>query len=304
MLVTGKKILDKANKGNYSVPAVNVNDMEVIQAAVRAAEKAKSPLIIQTSQGAIKYAGAELLREMVELLARRAKVPIALHLDHGRDMTIIKTCIKVGYTSIMFDGSNLSYKENIKTTKKVVSWAHAKGISVEGELGTIGGVEDGIRGEKILYTNPDDAVTFFKETGVDSLAIAIGTSHGPNKFVSTPQLQFHILKEIKERTKKPIVLHGASSVYPSMLAELNEYGGKMKKAIGVPDAMIRKAVKLGINKINTDTDLRILFTATIREEFKKHPERFDPRDYLGPAREELEKLIMKKMILYGSAGKA
>lgn len=303
MLTSGKNILDKANKRGYAVGAFNINNMEILQAIVQAAEKLKSPVLIQTSEGAMDYAGTEYLKCMVEEASKQVKIPICLHLDHGKDMGKIKEAIKLGYTSVMIDGSHFPFEKNIRVTKKVVEMCHKKGISVEGELGTIGGKEDYVKGNKIKYTDPEKAVEFVEKTGVDYLAIAIGTSHGAHKFKGEPKLRFDILKEIKEKLKMPLVLHGASGVPKKIVNLAVRYGADLKNMQGVPDAQIKKAVKLGINKINTDTDLRLAFDAAIRRVVKERPKVFDPRKILGPARDLMQEVVEHRIKTFGSAGK-
>lgn len=304
MLATGKYILNRANRGRYAVGAFNINNMEFLQAIVNAAEKLKSPVIIATSEGAIKYAGLCLLKNMVYCAAENAKVPVALHLDHGRDMALIKRCISSGWTSVMIDASHLEFEDNIRMTRKVVQMAHRKGVSVEAELGTIGGVEEKVSARKIIYTDPAAAVEFVKKTGIDSLAVAIGTSHGAYKFAGAGKLNLKILSEIKRKLRMPLVLHGASGLPACVVAKAKKYGVRLGKAEGVPDSQISRAVKLGINKINTDTDLRLGFTASVRETFKKNPSEFDPRHYLGPAREFVQKVVEHRIMVFGSRGKA
>jgi len=283
MLVTGKEILDKAHKEGYAVGAFNINNMEILQAVIAAAEEERSPVIIQTSEGAIKYAGIDYLSAMVHLAANKATVPVALHLDHGTTYETIIKCIANGYTSVMIDGSHHSLEENIKVTSEIIKIAHAAGISVEAELGRLGGVEDNISVDEkdARFTDPDEAVQFVKETGVDYLAIAIGTAHG--KYKGKPELDFERLATIKKRLNMPIVLHGAS---------------------GVPEEDIRKAISYGINKINIDTDIRVAFTEGIKSVLTSKPEEFDPRKICGPAREEMKKVVQAKMRLFGCAGKA
>lgn len=304
MLATGKYVLSRANKGRYAVGAFNVNNMEFLQAIIAAAERLKSPVMIATSEGAIKYAGFDYLKAMVYTAANEAKVPVVLHLDHGRDMGIIKKCISNGYTSVMIDASHFEFEKNIMTTKKVVQWAHGKNVSVEAELGTIGGVEEKVSARTIIYTEPDKAVEFVKRTGIDSLAIAIGTSHGAYKFAGKAKLNFKILKEIKKKLKMPLVLHGASGLPDYVVERAKRNGVRLGKAEGVPDSQIKTAVKLGINKVNTDTDLRLAFTSVIRESFRKNPSEFDPRHYLGPAREFVQQVVEHRMKVFGSRGKA
>lgn len=297
-------ILGKANKGNYAVAAFNVNNMEFIKAITNAANNKKSPLILQTSEGAIDYAGLDYLYSMMEIAAESVKIPISIHLDHGRDMKVIKKCIDIGYSSVMIDASHEDFEKNIKLTKKVVSWASKKNVSVEAELGTIGGTEDKVSAKKIIYTDPEMAVEFVKRTGIDALAIAIGTSHGAHKFLGSAKLNIEILKEIKKRLNMPLVLHGASSVPQSLVKESEKYGAKFKHMVGVPNSELTKAVNNGINKVNTDTDLRLAFLTGVRKTLAKNKEVFDPRKILKPAMDEIEKVVEKRIDLMGSGGKA
>ena len=303
MLVTLKQILNKANKENYAVGAFNINNMEVTQAIINAAVSQKSPVILQTSQGALEYAGRDYLKALAHTAAKQ-KVPVVLHLDHGRDLEIIKKCINAGWTGIMYDGSHLAFEENIKNTAKVVKWAHAKGISVEGEIGTIGGAEEKIIAREIIYTDPDAAVEFVKKTKVDALAIAIGTSHGAYKFEGSGRLDLHLLKTIKQRLNMPLVLHGASGVPAWLVTQAVRYGAQLGKPEGVPDDQISQAVKYGINKVNTDTDIRLAFDAAVRKFITEKPEDFDPRHILQPARELIQKVVEHRMQVFGSNGKA
>ena len=304
MLVTGKKLLDKANKGKYAVGAFNVNNMELMQAIVRAAEKLKSPAILQTSEGAIGYAGLETLFHLLKQTAEESNNPFTIHLDHGRNLELIKKCIRIGYTSIMYDGSHLPFDQNVKTTRKVVGWCHKKGIGVEAELGTIGGAEDLISARQIIYTEPSSAVEFVRETGCDSLAIAIGTSHGAYKFSGTAHLDIGRLMVIKKLLPMPLVLHGASGVPGDIVRKAQEFGARLGEPEGVPDEQISRAIRHGINKINTDTDLRLAFTASLRETIATKPEEFDPRKLLAPARDAIQAVVEHRMRLFGSAGKA
>lgn len=283
MLVSGKEILLDAHKKGYAVGAFNVNNMEIVQAIIEAAKETNSPVILQASQGGLKYAGVEYIAAMAKVAAESAKVPVAIHLDHGTDFVQIMKCIRNGFTSVMIDGSKYPLEENIAITKKVVEIAHAVGVSVEAELGKIGGTEDDITVDErdATFTDPDEAERFVKETGVDYLAIAIGTAHGPYK--GEPKLDFDRLKVIKERLNMPIVLHGSS---------------------GVPEESIKKAVSLGVNKINIDTDIRMAFNKGVRDFVNNNPDVYDPRKILGPAREEMKKVIIEKMIMFGSAGRA
>jgi len=303
MIVTLKQILNKANKGNYAVGAFNINNMEIAQAIIRAAAAQKAPVILQTSEGAIAYAGMEYLR-CIAYQAAKEKVPVALHLDHGRDLELVKKCIKAGWTGIMYDGSHLPFDENVKNTKKVAQWAHAKGMGVEAELGTIGGAEEKIVARQIIYTDPDAAEEFAKKTKCDALAIAIGTSHGAYKFEGAPRLDLHLLKTIKERLQMPIVLHGASGVPAWLVTQAARYGAQLGKPEGVPDEQIATAVSYGVNKINTDTDLRLAFDAAVRKFLTEKPEDFDPRHILAPARDLIQQIVEHRIKLFGSSGKA
>jgi fructose-bisphosphate aldolase class II len=303
MLTNLKKILAKANKENYAVGAFNINNMEIAQAVINAAVSQKAPVIMQTSQGAIEYAGAEYLKAIVETSSQQ-KVPVCLHLDHGRDIEIIKKCIKLGWTGIMYDGSHLPFDENVKNTKKIVMLAHKKGIGVEGELGTIGGAEEKIVSRNIIYTDPQAAREFVEKTGVDALAIAVGTSHGAYKFSGQGRLDLHLLRTIKEQLKMPLVLHGASGVPAELVTMAVRFGAELGKPEGVPDDQIAQAVSYGINKINTDTDLRLAFDAAVRKFIKEKPEDFDPRNMLQPARELMQKIVEHRIQLFGSGGKA
>jgi len=303
MLVTLKNILNKAHKGNYAVGAFNINNMEICQAVINAAVAQKSPVILQTSEGALAYAGIPYLKALADTAAKQ-KVPVALHLDHGRDLELIKQCISAGWTGIMYDGSHLPFKENIRNTKKVVTWAHNKGIGVEGELGTIGGAEEKIIARRIIYTDPAAAVEFVEKTGVDALAIAIGTSHGAYKFEGSARLDIHLLKTIKEKLELPLVLHGASGVPAWLVTQAARFGATLGKPEGVPDEQITLAVRNGINKINTDTDLRLAFDAAIRQVLFEKPEDFDPRHILSPARTLIQQICEHRIQLFGSFGKA
>jgi fructose-bisphosphate aldolase class II len=304
MLATLKQVLSKADKGKYAVGAFNINNLEIVQAVVNAAAKLKSPVILQTSEGAIKYAGMKYLKCLVATAASESKIPIVLHVDHGRDLEIIKQAIKTGYTSVMIDGSHLPFDENVALTKKVVGWAHAKGVSVEGELGTIGGAEEKIIARKIIYTDPAAAKEFVAKTGVDALAVAIGTSHGAYKFAGAGKLDIERLKVIKKTLNMPLVLHGASGVPDWLVHTAEHYGAKLGKPGGVPDEQIKLAIKNGINKINTDTDIRLAFDAGVREVIATAPEEFDPRHILGRARELMQDVVEHRIKLFGSAGRA
>jgi fructose-bisphosphate aldolase class II len=305
MLVQGKEVLDKAHRENYAVGAFNVNNMEILQAIISAAEKMKSPVFIQASEGALEYAGLDTLANMMLFAARKSSVPVVVHLDHGKDLEVVKKCIELGFSSVMFDGSHYDFEENVRLTKQVVDMAHPKGISVEAELGTIGGTEDKVTARHIVLTDPDKALEFVQRTQCDSLAIAIGTSHGPNKFqTADAKLDLERLKEIKAKVNVPLVLHGASSVPREEVDKAAHFGAKFAEFYGVPEAQIVEAIKISISKINTDTDLRIAFTAAIREVIIEKPQEFDPRKFLGPAREEIQHLVEHRMTVFGSAGKA
>lgn len=309
-LVTTTKMFKDAYEGGYAVGAFNVNNMEIIQGIVAAGKKLNAPLILQVSKGARAYANHLYLVKLVEAAVEESGLPIALHLDHGPDFETCKACIDGGFTSVMIDGSSLPYEENVALTKKVVDYAHAHGVVVEGELGQLAGVEDEVKvnAEDASYTNPDQVEDFVKRTGVDSLAIAIGTSHGAYKFKpgQKPQLRFDILEEVSKRLPGfPIVLHGASSVIPEFVEEINKYGGNMPDAIGIPEDMLRQAATMAVCKINIDSDLRLAMTAAIRKHFVEHPSDFDPRQYLRPARDAIEGMVEHKInTVLGCAGKA
>ena len=309
-LVTTTKMFKDAYEGGYAVGAFNVNNMEIIQGIVAAGKKLNAPLILQVSKGARAYANHLYLVKLVEAAVEESGLPIALHLDHGPDFETCKACIDGGFTSVMIDGSSLPYEENVALTKEVVDYAHAHGVVVEGELGQLAGVEDevNVNAEDASYTNPDQVEDFVKRTGVDSLAIAIGTSHGAYKFKpgQKPQLRFDILEEVSKRLPGfPIVLHGASSVIPEFVEEINKYGGNMPDAIGIPEDMLRQAATMAVCKINIDSDLRLAMTAAIRKHFVEHPSDFDPRQYLRPARDAIEGMVEHKInTVLGCAGKA
>jgi fructose-bisphosphate aldolase, class II len=322
-LVNTKDMFAKAFKGGYAIPAYNFNNMEQIQAIVTACGKSKSPVIMQVSSGARKYADATLLRYMGQGAVAMAReqgynIPIALHLDHGDTFELCVQCIESGFSSVMIDGSHHPYDKNVELTKKVVEYAHKYDVTVEGELGVLAGIEDEVSSEVSHYTQPEQVEDFVKKTGVDSLAISIGTSHGAFKFkpeqctknadgvLVPPPLRFDILEEVEKRIPGfPIVLHGASSVLPEYVKIIEECGGHLKAAVGIPAEQLRKAAKSAVCKINVDSDGRLVLTAIIRKVFKESPAEFDPRKYLGPAREELVKMMMdKNEHVLGSAGKA
>jgi fructose-bisphosphate aldolase class II len=322
-LVNSKELFRKAIEGKYAIPAFNFNNLEQLQAIVSACVETKSPVILQVSSGARKYANQTLLRYLAQGAVEYAKelgynIPIVLHLDHGDSFELCKSCIEMGFSSVMIDGSHLPYEENIALTKKVVDFAHAHDVTVEGELGVLAGVEDEVSAEHHTYTQPEEVEDFVKRTGVDSLAISIGTSHGANKFTPEqctrdangvlipPPLRFDILEEIEKRIPGfPIVLHGSSSVPQQYVETINKYGGALKDSIGIPEEELRHAASSAVCKINIDSDGRLAMTAAVREVFANKPAEFDPRKYLGPARDELKKLYMHKtQSVLGSAGKA
>ena len=297
-LVTTKEMFEKAMKGHYAIGAFNINNMEFIQAITEAADEAKSPVILQVSSSAIKYAQIKYLTKMVEAAVESTNIPIALHLDHGPDFETCKMCIDNGFTSVMIDGSKYDFEENVALTKKVVDYAHSKGVVVEAELGKLAGIEDevNVAADDARYTDPDQAKEFVERTGCDSLAIAIGTSHGAYKFKGEAKLRFDILAKVKEKLPNtPIVLHGASSVIPELVEMCNNNGGNIPGAKGCPNEMLKEAGEKGVSKINVDTDLRLAMTAQIRRVFNEDPSIFDPRKYLGPARDEIRKTVLDKI---------
>jgi fructose-bisphosphate aldolase class II len=309
-LVTTKEMFEKAYAGGYAIGAFNVNNMEIVQGITEAAKEENAPLILQVSAGARKYAKHNYLVKLVEAALLETDLPIALHLDHGEDFEICKACIDGGFTSVMIDGSKHSFEENIALTKKVVEYAHERGVVVEGELGRLAGIEDAVnvKAEDASYTRPDEVEEFVTRTGVDSLAIAIGTSHGAFKFKpgQKPQLRFDILEEVEKRLPGfPIVLHGASSVSQEYVNIIQQYGGKLDDAIGIPEDMLRKAAKMAVCKINIDSDLRLAFTAGIREYMANNPAHFDPRNYLTPARNYIKAVVKHKIVnVLGCSGAA
>lgn len=307
MLTTLNPILKKALRGNYAVGAFNINDLEILQAVMHGVVAERSPVILQTSEGAIEYAGMEELAALAHIAAKRHKIPTVFHLDHGKNRKLVKQAIKSGlYTSVMYDGSSLPFKDNLKTTKEIVRLAHAKNMSVEAELGAIAGIEDFVSvSEKDAHlTNPEQATQFVKETKCDALAVAIGTSHGAHKYKGLAQLDFDRLKMIREVVRIPIVLHGASAVTPTWQKRCTKLGCELGDARGVDDKLIKRAVKLGVNKVNIDTDLRLAFTVGIRSALEKHPEQIDPRKILAPAKDFMEQVVRHKVRLLGCAGKA
>ena len=308
-LVTTKEMFEKSMKEGFAIGAFNVNNMELIQGIVDAAAENNSPVILQASSSAIKYARINYLMKMVEAaVEEHPNIPIAIHLDHGPDFETCKMCVDNGFTSVMFDGSKYDFEENIRLTKEVVDYAHAHGVVVEAELGKLAGIEDDVNvsASDAMYTDPAQAEEFVRRTGVDSLAIAIGTSHGAYKFKGEAKLRFDILKQIKEKIPNtPIVLHGASTVIPELVNMCNEYGGNIPGAKGVPDEILHEASISGVSKINVDTDLRLAMTAGIRKVFVEDPSAFDPRKYLIPARELVKETVSHKMKdVFSSANKA
>lgn len=305
-LVTGKAILDKADRGGYAVGAFNINNMEVLQGIAKAVKEKSSPVIIAVSEGAIKYAGLKYIVNMVRIAVEDTGITAALHLDHGQNLELIKSCIDSGFTSVMIDASHLPFEGNMKETKKVVEIAHAKGVSVEAELGRLKGVEDiiSVSERDSILVDPDEAKQFVTGTGVDSLAPAVGTSHGAFKFKGEAKLDFERLKKVKEYCRIPLVLHGASSVPQWVLEKAVKYGGQVKGARGVPEESIKQAISLGINKVNVDTDLRLALVGAVRQVLTDTPQEIDPRKILGPARDMIYKVVLEKVDLLGSAGKA
>lgn len=307
-LVTTTEMFKKAYEGGYAIGAFNINNMEIIQAIAEAAEENKSPVIMQVSAGARKYAKHEYLMALAQAAVKDSGIDVALHLDHGADFDICKSCIDGGFTSVMIDGSKYSFEENIELTRKVVEYAHERGVVVEGELGKLAGVEDDVKvdADDAMYTNPAEVEEFVSKTGVDSLAIAIGTSHGAYKFKGEPRLRFDILEEVGKRLPSfPIVLHGASSVIPELVDEINACGGKLDGAKGVPEELLRRAAEMAVCKINIDSDIRLAFTAGIRRVMTAEPSVFDPRGYLKVARDEVKKMVSHKIVnVLGSNGKA
>ena len=307
-LVTTTEMFKKAYDGGYAIGAFNVNNMEIIQGIVEAATIENAPLILQVSAGARKYANTVYLKKMVEAAVETSGLPICLHLDHGDSFELCKDCVDSGFTSVMIDASSHSFTENISITRKVVEYAHDHGVVVEAELGKLAGIEDAVKvdAKDASYTDPDQVQEFVEKTGVDSLAIAIGTSHGAFKFKGQPRLRFDILEEVGKRLPGfPIVLHGASSVPQEYVKIINQYGGNMPGAQGVPEDMLRKAASMAVCKINIDSDLRLAVTATIREHFALNPSHFDPRQYLGPARDAVRAVVRHKIVgVLGCNGKA
>ena len=307
-IVNSREMFKKAYEGGYAVGAFNVNNMEIIQGITEAAKEENAPLILQVSAGARKYAKHVYLMKLIEAAEADTGLPIVVHLDHGADFDICKSCIDGGFTSVMIDGSHFPFEENMELTRKVVEYAHKYNVTVEGELGRLAGVEDEVKvsHEDSSYTDPAQVQEFVQNTGVDSLAIAIGTSHGAFKFKGEPKLRFDILEEVAKRLPGfPIVLHGASSVIPSYVEMINQYGGNMPGAQGVPEDMLRKAASMAVCKINIDSDLRLAFTGEVRRHFSEHPDHFDPRQYLTDARNGVREMVRHKIVdVLGCNGKA
>jgi len=306
-LVTSKEMFKKAYEGGYAIGAFNVNNMEIIQGITEAAKEENAPLILQVSAGARKYAKHVYLMKLIEAAIDDTGLPICVHLDHGEDFEVCKSCIDGGFTSVMIDGSKYSFEENIAVTKQVVEYAHERGVVVEAEIGKLAGVEDDVNvsASDAMYTDPEQAVEFIERTGCDSLAIAIGTSHGAFKFKGEPKLRFDILEKIQNmKPNYPIVLHGASTVLPEFVELCNKYGGNLPGAKGVPEEMLRHAGEMAVCKINIDTDLRLAMTASIRKHFAENPADFDPRQYLKPAREAIKQMVKHKIVdVLGCNGK-
>ena len=307
-LVTTKEMFEKSMKEHFAIGAFNVNNMEIIQGIVDAAAEQNSPVILQASSSAIKYARVPYLKKMIEAALEEHDIPVVLHLDHGPDFETCKMCIDNGFTSVMIDGSKYDFEENVALTKKVVDYAHSHGVVVEAELGKLAGIEDDVNvaASDAMYTNPEQAKEFVERTGCDSLAIAIGTSHGAYKFKGEAKLRFDILAKVKELIPNtPIVLHGASTVIPEFVEQCNKYGGNIPGAKGVPDEMLHEASLSGVSKINVDTDLRLAMTGAIREVFTEDPSVFDPRKYLGAARTQIKDIVEHKIRdVFGSSNKA
>lgn len=296
--------LKEAEKGGYGVGAFNVNNMEQIQAIMMAAQRMRSPVIVQASRGALRYSNFVYLKYLIQAAAEEnPDIPIVMHLDHGDSLETVKKAIELGFTSVMIDGSHLPFEENVALTRQVVEYAHERGVSVEAELGTLGGIEEDIANE-VQLTDPDQAEEFVARTGCDALAVAIGTSHGAYKFKARPVLALDLIDEIYRRVRIPLVMHGSSSVPQELVEKINRYGGNIKGSLGVPIESIQQGIKGGVRKINVDTDLRLAATAAIREVFANSPEKFDPREYLGPAREAMAQVVAARMEAFGSAGHA
>ena len=303
-LVTLRQCLQEAEKANYGVGAFNVNNMEQVQGIMMAARQARSPVILQASRGALKYTNLVYLKHLLQAaLEENPDIPVVIHLDHGDSLETVKTAISLGFSSVMIDGSHLEFEENVALTRAVVEYAHDHGVSVEAELGTLGGIEEDVAG-KVKLTDPAQAEVFVERTGCDALAVAIGTSHGAYKFKGEPRLALDLIPEIYRRVRIPLVMHGSSSVPAELVEEVNRYGGALEGSKGVPVESIQRAIRLGVRKINVDTDIRLAVTATIRRFFAEQPAKFDPREYLGPAREAIAQVVRSRMEAFGSAGHA
>ena len=305
MLVTNKDLMVPARKNGYAIPALNVQNLESVKAVAEAATEEKSPAILQITPSVIKYAGLDYITALAKTAAQTAPVPLAIHLDHGEDFDTAARCVNAGFSSVMIDGSFLGFNENIALTKRVVDFAHPKSVSVEAELGKLAGVEErSVEEKEAILTDPDKAAEFVQRTGVDALAVAIGTSHGAYKFKGQAKLDFERLKVISQKVSIPLVLHGASSVPAWIVEKAEKYGATLEGAKGVSEDQLQQAIKLGIAKINTDTDLRLAFLATVREVLTTQPKEFDPRKILGPAKDAMKEVSKGKMRLFGSSGKA
>ena len=305
-LVSTAEIFKDANKQGYAVGAFNVNNLEMAQAILEAAEEEHSPVILQCSENAAKYAGFDFLSGIVKTGAAKSSCPVALHLDHGKSVEACIICIRHGFTSVMIDGSHLPFEENAALTKRVVDIAHPVDVSVEAELGRLGGIEDDVSVDEkdAMLTDPREAKAFIEQTGVDALAVAVGTSHGAYKFKGEAKLDLPRIKEIKALTGAPLVLHGASGVLPELIEKANKYGAQLEGVRGVPEESIKEAISYGVNKINIDTDMRLAFTSAVREVIYTKPKEFDPRKVIGPARDSIREVVKTKMRLFGSSGKA
>ncbi|WP_324716524.1 class II fructose-1,6-bisphosphate aldolase [Carboxydochorda subterranea] len=303
-LITLYQCLREAEKGGYGVGAFNVNNMEQIQGIMQAARQTRSPVILQASRGALKYTNLTYLKHLLQAaLEENPDIPVVFHLDHGDSLETVKTAISLGFSSVMIDGSHLEFEQNVALTRSVVEYAHERGVSVEAELGTLGGIEEDVAG-KVKLTDPVQAEEFVRRTGCDALAVAIGTSHGAYKFKAEPKLALDLVPEIYRRVRVPLVMHGSSSVPQELVEEVNRYGGRMAGSRGVPIESIQQAIKLGVRKINVDTDIRLAVTAAVRKVFVESPEKFDPREYLGPAREAIARVVASRMEAFGAAGHA
>lgn len=304
MLTTNKEIMSAAVAGRYGVGAFNISNLEAVLAVTEAAVEENSPAIIGITPSAIKYGGLEYLTEIVKIAAKSVSQPVSLHLDHGKDVDTSRRCVNAGFTSVMIDVSNLDFEQNVAITKEVVNLAHPKGVSVEAELGRLAGIEESVVKERDAFlTDPDKAIEFVRRTGIDALAIAIGTAHGPYKYIGEPKLDFERLRAISKKVDALLVLHGASSVPVWIIEKATKYGAQFAGAKGIPENHIKKAISLGVSKINIDTDLRLAFTSTVREVLFTSPKVYDPRKLLGPAKDAMKEVVMGKMRLFGSSGK-